>query len=185
MKKRSLTLLEIMIGIALLSMLLSGLFQIFHNSLKKNIQAKVLKQKIVQLELFEQKMHTLLTQDHGIWIDKHPAAKLPALFFVFEPKADPDFQSDAILGMLYLNSKKELCLVNYSQDHQSRMEILLENVNNLTCQLFDPKNKAWTSEWPQEKKENPLMAKIQLTWNKKEIPFVFFLSGKEKISYKK
>lgn len=184
-KKRSLTLLEVVIAMLLLGILLTGLFNTFRQGLKKNIAAKELKQKVLQLELFQQKLRSLFAEEEGVWIEKHPDLSSLPLFIEFQQKTDPDFKMcGETTGMLYLNGKKELCLASWSEKGNSRIETLLDNVDAFKCRLFDPKKGTWTQTWPKKKEGSPAMAAVDLTWNGKEIPFVFFLSrSNEKITY--
>lgn len=175
-----------MIAILLLGALLSGLFNVFYQNLKKNISARELKQKVLQLELFEQRMKTLLAKEESIWIDKHPQAEGLTLLFHFDENADPDFaMCGPMQGMLFLNAKKELCLARWSQEGKDRAETLLDNVDQFKCSLFDTKKKAWISGPIKEGAGNTVMARIDLSWNKREFPFVFFLNSvDEMITYK-
>ncbi|GEM_PF-5330353 len=184
-KKRALTLLEVTIAMVLLGCLLTGLFNVFRQSLQKNMTARELKQNVLQLELFQKKMKTLFSRENGIWISNHPQAKGPSLFFDFHQDVDPDFEMcGEMQGMLFLNAKKELSLVFWSETDKTRTEILLDEVDAFTCQLFDAKKKEWKTNSQKKGEEIPAMVKITLTCNKKEIPFVFFLkASEEKIFY--
>ncbi len=184
-RKRTLTLLEVVISIVILGALLTGLFHTFRQGLKKGIEAKELKQKVFQLELFQQKMKTLLSSENGVWIDKHKGAEGPALFFAFEQRADPDFEMyGELLGILFLNGKKELCLQTGIEGGKMTTDVILERIDEFICTLFDPKTKQWTQNYPKEKEENPVMVSINLKCKTQETPFVFFLqSPTEQITY--
>jgi hypothetical protein len=185
-KKRALTLLEVVIAVVLLGALLTGLFSVFRQGLKKNISSRELKQNVLQVELFQQKIKILLSEENGVWIEQHPDAAGPALFVDFEQKVDPDFEMCGKLqAMLFLNPKKELCFVSWSEKGKGRLEILLDNVDDFKCRLFDSEKGEWSSSWPKKKEASPPMLYIDLTWNKEKIPFVFFLKpSHEKIIYK-
>ncbi len=184
-KKRALTLLEIVMVMFLLGILLTGLFNVFRQGLKKNIDAKMLKQNILQLELFHQRMRVLLSKHEKVWLEKHPDASSLALYVEFNQTADPDLNMCGdILGMIYVNHKKELCFASWGKNAKARIETLLDHVSALECRLFDAKKETWNTAWPSEKKELPVMAAMDLTWNGKKVPFVFFLSqSDEKIIY--
>lgn len=186
MKKRALTLLEVAIAIVLLGFLLTGLFQTFKQSLKKNISTRELKQKVLQLELFQQKMKTLLSREKGVRIDKHPQASEQALFFNYTEKADPDFEMcGEMQAMLFLNAQKELCLATWSAAGKCRTEVLLDHVDTFTPSLFDSKKGEWKNSLKQKAAENPVMVSVELLWNKKKLEFAFFLKASdEKITYK-
>lgn len=184
-KKRSLTLLEVIIAIVLLGALLAGLFNTFRHGMKQNISARELKQKVLQIELFNQKMKTLFSDETSVWMDTHKEASGNALFINFTKTADPDFEMcQDLQSMLFLNGKKELCLVVFSENGKSRIETLLDKVEAFDCRLFDPKNGEWSHVWPEKKEGRAAMAAIDLTWNDTKIPFVFFLKAShEKITY--
>lgn len=184
-KKCSITLLEVVIAIVLLGVLLTGLFNSFRQGLTKNLSARELKQKALQLELFQQKIKNLFSAADGVWIEDHPESVGLSLYVNFEEKIDPDFDMRGKLqGMLFLNAKKEVCFVNWTKNGEGRIETLLDVVDSFKCRLFDPKKGEWNAVWPQKKEESAVMAAIDLTWNGSKIPFVFFLKpSNEKISY--
>ena len=185
MKKRTLTLLEIVIAMVLMGILLTGLFNVFRQGLKKNIAAKEMKQKVLQLELFQQKMKNLFASESSVYLEKHPEASGLALITSFEEKADPESSMCGTLdGMVYLNDKKQLCFASWSEKGNGRVEVLLDKVDRFQCQLFDAKKGEWMESWPRKKEEIPVMLSLKLEWDKKEIPFVFFLSDpSERITY--
>jgi type II secretory pathway pseudopilin PulG len=185
-KKRALTLLEVAIAIVLLGFLLTGLFHTFRQSLKKNISARELKQKVFQLELFQQKMKTLLSRESGIKIGEHPQAPGLSLFFNYSEKTDPDFEMcGEMQAMLFLSDQKELCLATWSAAGKCRTEVLLDHVDTFTPSLFDPKKGEWKSTLKEKAAEKPVMASVELVWNKAKLKFAFFLkTGDEKITYK-
>ncbi len=184
-KKRSITLLEVVIAILLLGFLLTGLFNVFQQGLKKSLSARELKQKVLQLELFQQKIKNIFAVVDGVWIDEHPDAKDYCLYVDLEEKIDPDFEMRGkLLGMLFLNANKEVCFVNWTKKEKSRIETLLGGVDGFSCRLFDPKKAQWNTIWPQKKEGAAVMVAIDLDWNGSKIPFVFFLkTSNEKISY--
>ena len=183
-KKRSLTLIEIVIAIVLLSFLLTGLFNVFYQGLKKSIAAKEVKQNVVQLELFQQRIKTLFSQKKSVWLEKHPEVE-NALFVSYEQSLDPEFDMCGnLLGMLYLNSKKQLCLISWSETQMVRIETLLDKVDDVHFRLFEAKTGEWLENWPLKKKDSPVMVSIKLERGKKQIPFVFFLTDPdEHITY--
>lgn len=183
-KRRSLTLLEIMIAIVLLGVLLTGLFNGFRQAVKKNITTRELKQRILPLELFQQRLKLIFSHQSTLWLQPHPEATGTALWMSHEQEADPEFDlCGPIQSMLYLTSAKELCLVHWSEQGRGRVETLVNKVEGFSCRFFD--GKEWIDTWPKNKKEQPKMVKINLKREKQETPFVFFLSDpEEKIVYK-
>jgi len=184
-KKRSLTLLEVILATVLLGFLLTGLFFAFRQGLKKNIAARELKQKILQLELFQQKIKSIFASGDSVWMEKHPDASSLGLFVAYEVLVDSDLSlCGQLKGMFFLNARKELCFVSWSENGGARIETLLDQVDTFSCLLFDAKKGTWEESWPQKKESTPVMAKIELTWKGKKTPYVFFLKkGTEPIAY--
>lgn len=184
-KKRSLTLLEVIVAMLLLGFLLTGLFNCFRQGLQKNIAAKGLKQKVLQLELFQQKIKHLFLNQKEVWIENHPDAKDRVLLLIHDQKVDSEPQMcGSVQSMIYLTNRKELCLATWSATGMGRVEILLDKVDSFNCLLFDPKKADWVEDWPKKKEEIPRMTSIVLKWDGKELRFVFFLNDDdEKITY--
>jgi len=178
--------LEIVMAIFLLGILLTGLFDCFYQGIKKNMSAKELKQKVLQLELFQLKIKNIfcrLCGENSLWLDKHPDASGPALQAAYEQIVDADMHG-ILHGMLFLNKSKELCLASWAENGKGRIEVLLDNVSSFHCKLFDPQKGEWKQSWPKKEEGKPVMAKIDLNWNGKATPFVFFLTdADEKIKY--
>ncbi len=186
--KRALTLLEIIIAMALLGFLLTALFNCFYQGAKKNIAAKELKQKILYLELFQQRVKNLfaaLDGENPLWLEKHPDTIGPALCALYNQKVDMEPDMRGVLeGMLFLNKNKELCLASWGENGQGRIEVLLDNVSSFQCELFDSKKGEWKRVWTKKEENKPLMAKFDLNWNGKAVPFAFFLNDpEEKATY--
>lgn len=187
-RKRSLTLLEVIVAITLLGFLLTGLFNCFHQAIKKNITARELKQTVLQLELFQQRLKNLFSHldgEAGISLDKHPDAHGPALIVSYKQPVDPEFEMCGTLqGMIFLNKNKELCLTSWSETGKARNEILLDKIDLFKCRLFDPKHAEWAATWSTKNEEDPVMIAIDLKWGGKEMPFVFFFpDSNHKITY--
>jgi hypothetical protein len=188
-KKHPLTLLEVIIAISLLGLLLTGLFNCFHQGFKQKITAKELKQKVLQLELFQQRLKNLFAHLDGeadISLEKYPDAYGLALLFSYKQPVDSEFDMCGTLqGMIFLNKNKELCLASWSETGKMRNEILLDHMDAFKCRLFDPKKAEWAESWSTNNEESPVMIAIDLKWEGKESPFVFFFpESNQKITYK-
>lgn len=170
----------------LLGFLLTGLFNVFRQGLKNSISAKELKQKVLQLELFQQRMKILFTHKNDVWLEQHPDAIGNGLCTTFEQKVDPEFDMCGNMqGMLYRNDKKQLCFVSWSEKGKARVEILLDNVEQTNFSLFDTKKAEWMESWSKDKKGTPNMVSVKLQWGKNPISFVFFLiDPDEHITYR-
>jgi len=187
MRKRTLTLLEVMIAVTLLGFLLTGLFRVFFQSVKYKAASQELKAKLLPLELFQLRMKTLLTEGHKVWLEDYPGAIKPALLFTFEEKAPPEAERVGQLqGVLFLNEKKQLCLASFPKKGKGRVEVLFDEIQEAEWSLFDSEKKEWKGKWPEKKEEISSMAKLKLrrmSDKDKGTEFVFFLSS-EPIVYK-
>lgn len=184
-KKRSITLLEIIIVMVLLGFLLTGLFNVFYQAMKKNVEGREIKQTALLLELFEQRVKQLLIQTKKVWTAPHSEAKGEALWIQFNPEVDLEWDRVAeIEGMFYINGDKELCFASWSTNGKCRIDILLDQVDQFRIKLFNPKKKQWQLDWPSKTEDLPPMITIDLSWKGQEIPFTFFpLDPQEQISY--
>jgi prepilin-type N-terminal cleavage/methylation domain-containing protein len=183
-RRRAFTLLEVMIAIALLGFLLTELFHCLQSGLKKGIEARQLKQKVLQVELFQERLKNLFSHfrndETELTLENHSDAKGKALLFTYNQEIDPDVEMQGtIQSMLYLNGKQELCLASWSEAGKARMETLLDKIDGFECRLFDAKK----AEWIDEDEEEPVMVKIDLKWEGETMPFVFFLGEAQPIKY--
>ncbi len=178
--KRSLTILEIAIAMVLMGILLTGLFSIFHQGFKKSIALKEIKYKLLEQELFRLRLKQLFHSQEKLWLQDHSDARGLGLCASLERTFDADFgNAGSLLTMLYLNEKKQVCLATWTQKGQTRVEVLLDQVDTFECKLFDSKKKEWTDAWSFKMEDKPIMVTITLIRNHKEIPFYFFLSDSE------
>ena len=125
-KKYALTLLEVAISMVLLTTLLTTLFNLFHQGIKKSFSAKALKLDVLQIESFEQKMKHLLSLEEGVFIDEHPETLGMALFIPFENKIDPDFEM-----VRFRDHIRNLCLERRSLNDQTNLVRSLQNQNHI------------------------------------------------------
>lgn len=186
-RKRSLTLIEIVICMVLVGFLLTGLFNSLRQGLKKNVEMKGMKQKVLQLELFHQRVKNLfanLGDVPRVYFEKHPDAVGNALMTIYKNPADPEPEMCGNLkAMLFLNKNHEICLASWSETGKGRIEVLLDKVENFNCRLFDQRKKEWGEQLSGlRKRETPPMITLELLWDGHEIPFAFFSSA-ENIIY--
>ncbi len=191
MRKRSLTLLEVVIALGLAAILLTTLFGFYRQLFlaRANIQKNketVLQRVWVQQRLAQvfEKAEAEIEEDKGLvfYTAEHPHATGPALHFYYDHGMDPDPDYCGTLkAMLYLTPQKELML----QVGPARKEVLLQGASQLQFAFFDPKEKIWQTGWGEKNEVLPPMVKLTIK-TEKEDPFVFFLPGAfKKITYKK
>ena len=175
-----LTLIEVVIAMVLLGILLTSLFSSYRQTLKNNITLKTVKQTVQQIEVFHQRIRSLLLPPHNkkIWLQPHPDALGAGLMLSFEQPIDKDLDfCGELQGMLFFNAQHQLLFVTWGHNQQTRLETLLEDVESMQCEFFDADLGKWFKEWPHKKTEKPVMVKITLKYQKKELPFVYFLDS--------
>ncbi|MES2122803.1 MAG: hypothetical protein V4492_08530 [Chlamydiota bacterium] len=193
------TLLEVVIAIALLGVILSALFGCFQQTLKKNIVARELKQKVLQIELLNSRLQQLFAhlesgKDAALWLQEYSGAKNEALFVTYSQTIDRDpLFLGALTGVLYLDAKGQLVIETKGKKEAKRTEVLLDGVGSLRWDLFDPVQGKWSAEWPKKKAKTPAMIRLSFDWKrpgsrtKKNLgipPLVYFISSPgEPITY--
>ncbi len=185
------TLLEVVIAIALLGVMLSALFGCFQQTLKKNIVARELKQKVLQIELLNSRLQQLFAhlaagKEGALWLQEYTGAKNNALFVTYSQTIDRDpLFLGALTGVLYLDAKGQLVIETKGKKEAKRIEILLDQVGALRWELFDPVQGKWNAEWPKKKAKSPAMIRLSFDWKtqsnrtKKNLgipPLVYFIS---------
>jgi type II secretory pathway pseudopilin PulG len=188
----TLTLLEVIIALALLAILLSVSFSFFRQISIKNIEIQKLKQKISERQHFQTRLSQVfseLTHDTSsseagqesfcFYSDSINESRSSALIFIFNQDidTDPDF-CNKVKAKLYLNLKKQLCL-NIRPCHEQktetafREEVLLENIDAINFQFFDPEKNTLEPDWEKKNTELPPLMKIEIKPSDKEEAFDF------------
>ncbi len=185
------TLLEVAISLFLVGILLSFLFGFFwHISISKN-KNRVLKEKTFRLELCYLRLDHLFSHfnpEKGCFLTAltHPEAVGPALLIYSDQNTDRDNAYSGFLhSMLYKTRDHRLCLCRWSQERVSKVDILLDKVEDVSFAFFS--DNAWISTLPKKKeKKTPIMVKISLLLAGEEKEhrqdFIFSL-GSETIFY--
>lgn len=154
MKKRGLTLLEVMIGILLTGMIVSFLISSLLHLTQANVQVQkmedvVHKRAIVHLRLSQIFDHLIIPEDKAtFYTDSYPDADGEALYFSYNAGIDSDasFCGD-LEGILYQNSKKQLCLTQCAKKGKEREEILVEKITSFQLEFYHPEKKEWVGKW--------------------------------------
>lgn len=183
-KKYSFTLLEVVIAVALLGVMLSALFSCFQQTIKKNIVAREVKQRVLQTELLDQRLKNIFSRlDTGrgaaIWLDEHSGAKNQALFVAFAQQTDRDpLFLGPLQGVVYADGKGHLVVETEGKKESKRSEVLMEQIAALRFELFDAEQGKWSTQWPKKKAKTPAMIKLTLERRAKETTsLVYFLSA--------
>ena len=169
----------------LVGILLTGVFNALLAGLKKEIAAKQLQQKVVQYEVFQQRIKNLFASELiRVSFEKKPEATSQILSILYKNFTDPELELRGTLrAQLFLNGSKELCLDTGTPTESKRSEVLLDHVDSFKCQFFDPRKGEWL-EGQMRHTDTPAIVKIVLECGGNKIPFVFFpKSVTEPITY--
>jgi hypothetical protein len=185
-KKHPLTLLEIVIVMLLMGFLLTGLFNLFYQAMRKHKEVAALKHTLLQVELFEHVVKRLLTESKRVWSTSHSLSPQDVLCLQYIPEVDREWEAGSeIRGLLYLSGQGDLSFISWAASGAApHRTVLLDKVEGFACRFFDAKEKEWVSRWPAAQEEMPAILSIEITWGGRKIPFTFFpFNDKEEILY--
>lgn len=151
MKKRPLSLLEVMIGLALTTILLTTLFSSFRELMQTSNKLTKLRQEKHWEYVTQVRLAQIFEAIHAgsvFTLEPYRDITPKALHFTFNNgiDADPKFCQE-LEGFLFINREKEFCLMIESKDGSQRKEVFLKNGSEYSIQFFDPSTKKWLNEW--------------------------------------
>lgn len=179
--RRPFTLLEVVIGIALASILIAVLFSTFQRTSLSNLKIKSIQRTVhermcLQLRLtsifdkleFERKKIQFYTASHAAAYDQ-------ALYFSYKQEVDSDPSYIGVLNAaLFLKQpEKKLCLETYSTTGIVRTELFFEDLKTVSFQFLNAQKGTWESSWPKEADFSPALIKVIVTQKEKKDPFDF------------
>ena len=203
MKKRNFILLEIMIGLTLLSILLTFLFHAMSQGIKMEMRVDEARKILFKRQHLQSRLQDLflsLTPNRlpPLYTKLFPNEKKESLILYFDHGIDPDPQfSGPLLGRIYLEGDGKLVLAMWPLEKESkkwRKEILLDGVDYFQFQFLGQKEKkeddeigpnfAWHKMWPKNRGASPSILRLTVSQNEVESSFAFFLSkGEPFITY--
>jgi prepilin-type N-terminal cleavage/methylation domain-containing protein len=199
MKRRSFTLIEVLVVLSLTAILLTVLFDFLKEMGFQQQKVIVVKetlktQQSFRLRFFEHFKAVVFEGGAPKGQEKEKrkyfrtveldTAKGPLLQFTFNNKVDPHpLFCGVVKAEIFLNLQKEMIFAVHSlkEDGKKREEVLFRNVEALSFQFFDPVKKVWEQAWPQNKESLPSMVKIHFKQDSEMLQFAFFLADNEKI----
>jgi|GEM_PF-6159532 len=185
MKRRSFTLLELLIASSLFILLLGSFFSI---STLVTTQKKLLQEKGSHIEeraLFSLQIKNLLAQATHKSIEQFhkdrahyfytPEENVVVFTMNQGPNRDYHFGGEVLLRLFFDKEQEKLFFVlwpnpkkfphhkNFST--QGKKYLLLSNVSSFSCSFLDKEKKelVWQHIWKKEKEEHPLLLEIKLT----------------------
>ena len=168
-KKRALTLLEVTVAIFLTGILLSSLWQIYHNWYKSYQKIQSLQLKTHKLFFLKQKLDCLFfltsvpDQGNFLFTPEDLINTYPSLCLSYKGGPDPDIAFNGILrSLLYVDNLKQLCLSTWSSDLQNRTEVLSTKISDFEIELFDHQINNWQKTWPETLDHLPLWIRLTI-----------------------
>ncbi len=169
-KKRPFILFEILIGLSLLSVLLSILFSFFTSSAKLQLRLERAENDLLMRQHLQTRLQSILTSiippkslegQVSLYTLQADKDLDPSLIVTFDNGIDPDPAfSGAILGRIFLK-ENQLCLAMWPSEKKKgeiptvRREVLMEGVTSFTFRFLArniDETIEWKREWPKEKK---------------------------------
>lgn len=198
-KKRPYLLLEILVGLGLLSMLLSFLFISMAQSASFETKIEQSRKILLQRQSFQARLQDLflsIKQSPAFYTQKFPKEPHDSLIALFDHGIDPDPAFSGLLSArLFIDSEHNLCLATWPESRDDskrpwRKEVLLSDVDRWDWEFFSHEETlhsrlpcAWTHHWPKTKQKNPMMVKLTISQKKHTFSFAFFLPAEEPIFY--
>lgn len=150
-KYRAISLLEVMIGLALTTILLTFLFSSFRELMQTSSKLSKMRQEKHWEYVMQVRLNQVFEGIHNgsvFTIEPYRDIDPRALHFTFNNGIDPDPKfCQELEGFLFLNKEKEFCLMIESKDGKLRKEVFLKNGSDYSIQFFDPATKKWFKEW--------------------------------------
>lgn len=166
--KRPLSLLEVVIGLALASILLTALFSSYRHLTQNHLKITLAKEELHPQFVMQLRLNQIferLKEDEPIATKEDPLSQGKALQFTIKNGVDPD---PSCLGdvecKIFLNREKSFVL-----HLNNREEVFLKNIHTFSMRFYDSQRNEWSPIW-----EKGIPSIIQLRLN--EQPFTFFIS---------
>lgn len=193
-------LFEILIALSLMGILISLLFSFMTQSLRvekkmERARATVLERQNIQMRLQDVFTSLSIQKDSAIYTQLFPREEKLSLVVTFDNGIDPDPAfSGIVLGRIYLDNEKNLCLAIWPLDPTKnrpwRKEILASKVLDFSFQ-FQTENKGkgagtqmqalWCVDWDQTQKNIPSMIRLTLKQDQSTLLFAFRLPNSHPI----
>ncbi|WP_420421546.1 type II secretion system protein [Simkania sp.] len=184
MKKRSLTLIEIMIALGIVSLLLAVMFPHFRETMRMKKQIEIEKSYVFAKAHVQERLATLFSKTTHYFKTIQEKDEILELQFKFDNGYDDDknFRGD-VTGYLWCD-KGTLRLKISGKKEAVREEILLEGVKNAWFDFTSVKEGKFDTSSTWEKGGIPLFFVLNVSFQgKKEDAFYFRLNTKNRLEY--
>ncbi|MEC7839798.1 MAG: hypothetical protein VX777_07145 [Chlamydiota bacterium] len=185
------TLIELLISMALMSLVLSALTYFYYQINQLNRESEKIEAKAFRLRYLENRLMSVLPRTiapndkqkdfyffSGTSSDTFNKVGNPYLVFTFDNSVnlvDPQY-SNHVIGRIFLDNENNLSLAvsptskRWQEDRliPLKREILLDNVSDLRFSFFTVNNMnfpsgSWVAEWKQSNEQLPALLKIEIT----------------------
>ncbi len=206
-KKRYISLLELMIAISLTLIILTTLSFFYDQTFRINRKMDAAQNEAFKLLYVETRLANVFPKIFApsenkdiefIFFTTDEAGKGQNLIFSFDNNVKLDkTMSFNVIGRLYLDEKGNLILATWPARKRwkegelptMKKEILVENIDSLQFQFFDLEDelKGWVSVWPKDKgKKLPPVLKVILKRKDEEIVYAYHMPNCDKtVTYNK
>ena len=180
-KYKALTLLEILVVLSLTGILLSSLWQIYHNWIQSSQTAKSRQEQSHKFFFLKQRLEnsffqmTAKSKEPFLFLPTSKDLPTPSLCLGYTGAPDPDLSFNGPLcSLLYVDDAEHLCFATWGQNEQCRVEILYDSVQKITFSCFNSKTNLWQKDWPKNLATCPLWVEILLHTKKNGIERLLF-----------
>lgn len=202
MQRRAVTLIEVLIGISLLSILLFALLSSYSQlkmvdttlakEIHKGLDSRTLES---QLQDFILKIPEAKRDTYFFYTDFPPFSSSPSLIFSYEAGSllDPKF-SGPVLGRLFVDREGNLALATWPAPsrlelppYPMRLEVLAKGVQSIRFSFYcppgaemEPEPNRWHSEWKMTTWKVPPLMRIEIVKESLEtLDFSFYLANNQ------
>jgi Type II secretory pathway, component PulJ len=179
-KKRPLSLLEVIIALALSAILLTALFQFFHNYSKSTLQIQAAKAKVLLRQCMHQRLSMELAKVTSGVEGKQTFFQtsiegVPALVWKTKGEETDPALSGELTHMLYYLKGKGVCFSTQPKAQEQRNEVLFAEASGMAFDFFEEGSKeGWVKTW-EKKEEPPAMIKLTLFEGQDQLTFTYIL----------
>ncbi len=191
-------LLEILIGLALVSILLTCLFTAMTKGAALESRLDDARSISLQRQHFQTKLHDLFLSPSLLYTKKlADDQRKESLILMFDHGIDPDPQfSGSVIGRIYLDEKNNLSLALWPSESKSqswRKEILLSNVQEFQFSFLGKIDKhvkkkinselGWHEKWIKSREDVPSMIRLRVKQKETTCSYAFFPCKNELVNY--
>ncbi|MDE3055187.1 MAG: hypothetical protein KGI80_00605 [Verrucomicrobiota bacterium] len=188
-QKRPVLLLEILIGLSLLSLLVLFLFRSMATHAAVTVRLEKIREEALQRQHLQMRLSDLFLtlakeRPPSFYTQAFPDAKEESIVLVFDNGVDPDPRfSGTILGRIFVDSKGNLSLAMWPLEKGDallpwRKEILYSSVQKADFTFFGRSQQetfVWDTHWSKERPSPPYMIRLKLEKNQETTSFAWIL----------